>query len=76
VVLLALKRKAKNVTKRIRTVYEPMPGDLVQYRNNIGVIMGYGLVTEKTSEGWYIILDNETGNRVYWSDHLMTRIIK
>ena len=47
-------------------------GDLVQYRNNIGALMGYGLVTKKTSEGWYIILVNE----VYWSDHLMTRIVK
>ena len=51
-------------------------GDLVQYRNNIGALMGYGLVTKKTSEGWYIILDNETGNEVYWSDHLMTKIVK
>jgi hypothetical protein len=51
-------------------------GDFVQYRTAQGELKGYGLVSKITPEDWYIILDQETGKEVYWSEDLMRRIIK
>ena len=50
-------------------------GDFVQYRSALGELMGYGVILRKTAY-WTILLDQETGKEVYWSDDLMVRIVK
>ena len=49
-------------------------GDFVQYRSAMGELMGYGLIIKKT-EYWTILMDQESGKEVYWSDDLMMRIV-
>jgi hypothetical protein len=49
-------------------------GDFVQYRNAYGNLEGYGVVVKKT-EYWTVLLDQETGKEIYWSDDLMVKII-
>lgn len=48
-------------------------GDFVQYRTAQGEVKGYGLVVEVT-EYWHILVDQHTGKREHWSEHLMWRI--
>ena len=50
-------------------------GDFVQYRSAMGELMGYGLIVRKT-EYWTIVLDQETGKEIHWTDNLMVKIIK
>ena len=49
-------------------------GDFVQYRNAFGVVVGYGILTEITEAGWYIVRDNVTNRREHWSEHLLYKI--
>ena len=49
-------------------------GDFLQYRNAYGNLEGYGVVVKKT-EYWTVLLDQETGKEIYWSDNLMVKIV-
>ena len=47
----------------------------VQYRSNIGTVVGYGLIIKKDGD-WFVIKDQFTGKSEYWADHLMRKIVQ
>ena len=49
-------------------------GDFVQYRTAQGELKGYGIIVKQT-EYWTVLLDQETGKEVFWSDDLMVKVV-